>query len=330
MDAPATATPYRVHSKVLFALYAIIPAVALLVIADTVWFDQGLKRHHLPSQPDEWAFWTVIFSMPHIVASVMMMADPEYLHAYGRRMVRPVVGIIAFAIGAPFLLGTQAFFLIFAFYTMYHVLGQQFGLTLMMLGRKPDRWFSGWKWISVVASFLIYAAIFAAAFMEREVLGHSLTGWARYAAAALLVLATALAWRLSRESRTTIGRWYLWANVAMLGVCYWLWRMEYSLFVIVIPRIIHDVTAYAVYTVHDQNRNAISPKNWFYRATAFTRVPPLILCPVLSIFVAYVALRNHLFFTSTLIYSLGLFHYYIEGFIWKRDSAHRQHVSFAV
>src|SRR5690606_2243514 len=63
----------------LLALYAVIPLSLLLVISDAWLFDGHVIYQHIPTQPEDWPFWTVIFGLPHIIASLITMADREYL-----------------------------------------------------------------------------------------------------------------------------------------------------------------------------------------------------------------------------------------------------------
>jgi hypothetical protein len=150
-----------------------------------------------------------------------------------------------------------------------------------------------------------------------------------YVAGALSAVLVFLGVYVHRQSRTRIGRWYMWANVAMLGSIFWVNELGYTLFVIFIPRIIHDITAFSVYITHDTNRNRGEPRNAVYRVARFTRLPPLVLLPLLSIGIAYVLTINERYALAAIVISTITFlHYYFEGFIWRGPNPHRQHCSF--
>lgn len=106
-------------------------------------------------------------------------------------------------------------------------------------------------------------------------------------------------------------------------------EVGYSLFVILIPRVIHDVTAYIVYITHDRNRNKHEPVNSIYRLTSFTRLSPVILLPLLSIGFAFVLTSYRQYaLISILILTMSFLHYYFEGFIWRGANPHRRYVNF--
>ncbi|WVM89040.1 hypothetical protein UMZ34_24770 [Halopseudomonas pachastrellae] len=64
-----------------------------------------------------------------------------------------------------------------------------------------------------------------------------------------------LTWQLARLTEGRLGRAYLWANALLLLSALVIDRLGYTLFVILMPRLIHDLTAYSVYVTHDRNRN---------------------------------------------------------------------------
>ena len=116
-----------------------------------------------------------------------------------------------------------------------------------------------------------------------------------------------------------------------MGVtAYFFLQVEYVFFAFFSLRFVHDVTAFTFYIVHDSNRNATSFQNSFYALFKKSRLPFLILVPVVSIGLALL-LRIYVGDTITAIAifaTLGFIHYLVEGVIWKRHSIHREHISF--
>lgn len=131
-----------------------------------------------------------------------------------------------------------------------------------------------------------------------------------------------------KAAKNRLGIWYLWSNVAMVFACFIAVWFNYYAFVIVIPRVIHDITAFIVYATHDNNRNKDKPVNIFYRLTAFTRLPPWILCPIIAIAIAYPMVHFKSQILTFIVFTLIYFHYYFENIIWRGNSLHRQQVSF--
>jgi uncharacterized membrane protein YiaA len=194
----------------------------------------------------------------------------------------------------------------------------------------PTRAFKAWKWTALVSGVAIYLALFRELGLGQIWLGAIyLDEFLHYMAGVLSAVLIVLAVFVQRQSRTRIGRWYMWANVAMICSIFWVNELGYTLFVILVPRVIHDVTAFSVYITHDTNRNRGEPKNAVYRATRFTRLPPVILLPLLSIGLAYGLTVNEQYpLALILITTMNFLHYYFEGFIWRGPNPHRQHCSF--
>lgn len=330
----AIAVPvHQVDCRWLLALYAIIPACLGLVLLDALILGGQGVAQYLPADPMELPLWTVLFGLPHIIASLVTMADREYLQHYRRSLLWPLLLFAAIStagILGPQPYGGQALFLFLAFYTIYHVLAQQLGLTLMMMGTPPSAVFKAWKWLAIVAGTLIYVTLYGASYLGYEAVnGISYYQLLNWAAALLCAGVLVLAFGLSARSRTRVGRWYLWGNVAMILSALLINELGYTLFVILIPRVIHDVTAYMIYISHDSNRNRERPVNFVYRALQFTRLPPGVLLPVVSVAVAFVLSSYQAIpLVSVIVLTVGFLHYYFEGFIWRGPNPHRQHLVF--
>ena len=317
----------------LLAIYAVIPLSVLLVVTDA-WLFEGLAIYpRIPTQPEDWPFWTVIFGLPHIIASLITMADREYLTHYRHTLLWPLLvfaGIATAGYIGPQPLSYNLLFVFLAFYTIYHVLAQQLGLTLMMMGTPPSRTYRLWKWLLIIAGVAIYMNVYGERYLGNIWLGNvslydALTYTAALISAALIVLAI----RLTPTSRYRIGVWYLWGNVALILSTLLIQEVGYSLFVILIPRVIHDVTAYIVYITHDRNRNKHEPINSIYRLTSFTRLSPVILLPLLSIGFAFLLTSYRQYaLISILVLTVSFLHYYFEGFIWRGANPHRRYVNF--
>ena len=142
----------QVDCRWLLALYGVIPLSLSIVAIDTLLLDQALLNAYLPSYPEQWAFWAVIFGLPHIVASLVTMADREYVAHYRHSLTWPLLffaGISVLGVVGPQPVSYQLLLGVIALYTGYHVLAQQLGLTLMMMNTAPSRAFKAWKWIAL-------------------------------------------------------------------------------------------------------------------------------------------------------------------------------------
>lgn len=326
----------RIHTvdcRWLLALYAIIPVSIAAVATDLFWLDGRLLDDVFPSDPNRWAFWTVIFGLPHIIASTLTMADREYLGYYRRRLAVPLLAFTAITTAGylgPQPVSYNLLFVFLAFYTIYHVLAQQLGLTLMMMGIPPSRVFRAWKWLAIFAGFAIYVSVYGQGRFRHINIGSiPLFDLIAYLAGALIALMTALAVELTKHARYPIGKWYLWGNVAMLVSVFLINEIGYTVFVIMIPRIIHDLTAFSVYITHDRNRNKAGPRNLLYRLTHLVPLPAILVLPLVSIAIAYplTVNRDHTAIGIAVL-TVSFLHYYFEGFIWRGDTPHKQHLGF--
>lgn len=321
-----------VDCRWLLALYAVIPLTLAFVVTDILLLD-GQLFHSMPADPARWAFWTVVFGLPHIIASLITMADRDYLSHYRKSLLWPLLffaGISFAGVFGPQPLSYDLLFILLAFYTIYHVLAQQLGLTLMMMGIAPSTCYRWWKWLSILAGTAVYMMVFGAHLLRGVYLGpFALESVLTLVSGLLCIAVVALALRLMDSSKNTLGLWYMWGNVALVVSAFFVNELGYTLFVILMPRIVHDITAYMVYVTHDTNRNKAKPVNWVYRATHFTRLPPVLLLPLLSIGLAY-ALTSYQKYAmiSAVVITVSLLHYYFEGFIWRGPNPHRAHLVF--
>lgn len=320
-----------VSKKLLLSIYLIIPVVLGVVLVDFLLLENWIQGA-LPLTPDQWAFWTVFFGMPHIVASMLTITDKEYLKHYNRKIWLPLIIFSLAVIAIPNVVGQQGFLVIFASYTIYHVLAQQFGIASMMLKRRPDRVTALFKWSSVIAAIFLYALAFGKDFLSNQnVLGINAIHIINAIVSICLSTSFVVALKMIRDTKqqdNQIGQWYLWSNVIMLVTCYFCALSSYPAFVVIIPRVIHDVTAFIVYSVHDQNRNKAGSSNFVYNVFTPTKIPVLVLSPLISIIFAYFALRGDQMMVLFAIYVISFFHYHMESFIWKGDSLHRHYVPF--
>ena len=323
----------RLDVRMLLALYVLLPFSVFLVIFDQLIWHQLLQQRILPANPEQWPYWSLVFGLPHIVASLITLADREYLIYYRRRLAAPLFWISVFV--ASGILGPQPassliLYSVLAIYTIYHVLAQQLGLSAMLMGRKPNQLFRWWKWIAIFSGVAIYIDLYGSPYF------HSVESSRGYGslilpgmALILCVAQLAISFRLVMDCKSALARWYLMANSLMLMLLFVFNTLGYSILVILIPRVIHDLTAYFVYVTHDINRNRSVAKNYFYRLPFFRIAPLLVVLPVASLSIAYLlSISQDYELIGALILVLYFLHYYCEGIIWRGGSPHRRSMEF--
>ena len=349
-----------VNSQWLLFLYGAIPLCFVFVLLDKLLWGNQWRDQLLPTNPAEILFWSVIFNFPHIVSSMVTMVDHEYWQFYRKRVLRAIMiivsGLVIINYVVPLTLPAMvaeniflAYFLFFSAYTVWHVLSQQFGIGMMLMRARPDQQYQTWRWLSTIAATTLYFMVFGKYFLrDLSFFNIGAEQWMKGIALVFIVLSTLTGAALVSRSQRRLGSFYCLGNLAILPATFCLLQMGYDIFVIAVPRFLHDLTAFMIYSVHDQNRNLEEKKNRIYRMLSFIPLSPLILCPILALVLANsiecgsvlldspftplestAALNYRMGLWMQISLTIGFLHYYIEGFVWKRDSLHRHSVSFS-
>lgn len=329
-----------VSFRFLLSLYAIVPFCLLVQTLDRFGFHSAL-RDMLPSSPSHFLLFQVLFGTPHIIASSLLLAShKDYLAAFKTKLIGMTVFIIVFfGIGSLFI-PYRVLYVITACWTVYHVLKQQHGVAKAVC-RLPAWAFYLQLWLSVSAGILTYLGIFL-----KNSLTEDQAGWIMQLSVALVaaLLVSSVLCRKYVPSR--FGQWFLWANTLLVVGSWYAYAEQYYFLAILMPRLVHDITAYSFYVSHDVNRHGRQPEPGLYRLAAACRLPVAAVLPLLS-FAATFFLQAYgddlvnwvartLFSTEVykavslgLIGYLALMHYYSEAFVWSAGSPLRRYISFA-
>ncbi len=364
-----------VNSRWLLTLYAVIPFCFIFVLLDALLWGHQWRDRILPNDPAQLILWSIVFNFPHIVSSMVTMADREYWQFYRKRVINALAVIISaitvinfvVPLTLPAVLAENIYLLFFVFfsaYTVWHVLSQQYGIGMMLMRTTPSRNYQLWRWCSTIAATTLYFMVFGKYFLRSASLFDiAVEQWLQGLALVFVLLSTILGLAIVKGSQRRLGTFYCLGNLAILPGAFCLLLLGYDMFVIVVPRFLHDLTAFMIYSVHDQNRNLEEKKNWVYRTLGFIPIAPLLLCPILAVVLANSIECGSLLLDSLLgvvnsvpdkcvldpfaplestsnlnlrtglwvqiSMAIGFLHYYIEGFVWKRDSLHRHSVAFS-
>ncbi|MBL6986200.1 MAG: hypothetical protein ISR72_03980 [Methylobacter sp.] len=326
--------------RLLLGLYAIIPLCLLLQLFDG-WFWNGALQQNLPTSPKQFLLFQILFGTPHIVASsILLVSNTEYLKLYKLKIILMTAAIVMiFGVGSLFI-PYKALYLIAASWTVYHVLKQQIGVG-RGLCRLPDWAFYLLLWLSVAAGIFVYIGIFL-----KNSLDMQQVEWIKLVAGGLCVGMICSALLCQRYATTATGKWFLWSNVLLVLSSFYLFVQQYYFLAILVPRLVHDATAYVFYVVHDYNKHRRQPQNFMYRYAARFHLPIFIVLPICSFLLAFVLQRygdstlnavTELFFgveirkaiSVGLLGYLALMHYYTEAFTWKQGSPYRRFIAFS-
>lgn len=329
-----------VSFRLLLGLYAIIPVCLVLQLVDA-WFWQGFLKVNLPSNPTHFLLFQILFGTPHIVASALLLvSNTDYVKLYQHRLIMMTVAIIlVFGIGSLFI-PYRVFYVLVAAWTVFHVLKQQHGIGRGVC-RLPAWAFYGLLWLSVAAGLSIYMGIFL-----KNSLDIQQMLWLKQLAGSLCVLLFISTLYIQRTIPTVFGKCFLWANIFLVISSFYFFVQQYYFLAILVPRLVHDVTAYIFYVTHDYNKHHKNPQNFMYRWAASCRLPIFLVLPLYSFALAFMLqaygdsivsmLSVYLFdveikkaITLGLLGYLALMHYYTEAFTWKQESPYRRFIGFS-
>ncbi len=328
-----------VSFRVILALYSIIPICLLLQVLDISAWNHYLKTN-LPTSPSHFILFQILFGTPHIIASaILITTNMDYFKHFRKNVILMSAALaVIFGIGSLFI-PYRALYIMVASWTVYHVLKQQHGIARGVC-RLPTIHYNLLLWVSVTAGIFIYIGIF---------LNQSLTEvqavWISRISGILCFLLICITVLSHRKILSGFGQLFMWANSILVITSFYLYLQEYYFLAILVPRLVHDTTAYLFYVTHDYNRHHGSPQNFIYRYTSRLNIPIVIVLPVISFALAFLlqAYGNELFrhvtgilfgyeiynfVTLGVIGYLALMHYFTEAFTWKKDSPYRKHIGF--
>lgn len=318
----------KVSARLLCSYYIICPLCLVIVLADVSVFN-GQVRNALPSSPFAILWFSVFFSLPHVIASNLTFLDREYLRSYRNNLLLAVAISIGFVFFLPAAFGPVVFLYLYSFWTALHVHMQQLGINKAYLKGGTPVTFRIWRDMGALAYALAYFDFLEAEGMAPDAL---FSPFVEGLAPLFAVVTTMLAAYIVFKAPPGTGRLYTFCNQAYLFTALWTWHLGYGFFAILIPRVLHDVTAFTFYIAHDSNRNAGEVKQFTYRLLKATGIPVAVLCPLVAVSAGLVFLPG----INTHFYSFGIFektalalavmHYVTEFSIWKSGSLHRQHI----
>lgn len=329
-----------VSFKFLLSLYAIVPLCVLAQLVDRFGFDFAL-REMLPSSPSHFLLFQILFGTPHIIASNLLLGSHrDYLAVFKNKIIAMTIFIIAFfGIGSLFI-PYKVLYLITACWTVYHVLKQQHGVAKAVC-RLPNCAFYWQLWLSIGAGIFIYIGIFL-----KDSLTVDQAEWV-FRIASMLTVALLLSTLISQSLVSNrFGQWFLWANTLLVVSSWYLYGQQYYFLAILMPRLVHDITAYCFYVCHDVNRHGKQAQHALYRLARVCGLPAAVVLPLLSFLLTYLLqaygddgvnfIMKTLFATEIykavtlgLLGYLALMHYYTEAFVWSAGSPLRRYISFA-
>jgi len=327
----------RISFKLLVAPYLIILFSVVVILLDLFVLGRPLTEY-LPNHPNQIFWWTLIFGLPHILLSIFLQFNKEYIAAYKKRYIFSfvfflVLSFLVYSLALPDSHLGSVLIVIFQIfyigYTMYHVLLQQFGINLAIGKMKPTIMYNLWKFLGVASVVILFSVglfgtLLQILFNKLLVSTINITPYISILSLFLLALFMALGLSIFKSSSSKKFRFFVICNLLLITSTVLLFFTPYIIFSFIIPRVIHDITAFSVYLTHDSNNRS----NILYSSLVTVGLPYLLVGPILAFLLSSLTHLPSLEFLSFLVIAITLFHYYIEGFVWKSDSPHRKYISF--
>lgn len=312
--------PIALSFKALAGVYLILPAMALLALADVFLFNRTIQSF-MPTDLSGFLWYVILFNLPHIIASYFSFADTEYLAHY-RTQILTRLPLVLLAFVLLIIFAPTLSWLALVAYTFYHMVSQQAGIGYLY-GGKPHRLHMTWKWVAIVITTLAYLNSVQPSFLENFV-SESILFWTLVVGHVVFL---ALSIPIARSLKLGKGSAYFVLTVTAILEGYLLILVGYPILSLFLWRFMHDVTAMIIYATHDHNRAAVSNKNLAYRFIPRALVPIAFLVPLLAIAVA-LPISFTLYNASLMFGTLILVaHCYLESFIWKNGTPHRKHLA---
>lgn len=299
-----------------------LPSFIFLVIAlsDVLFFEKHLLSY-LPTTSKDLFLYYILFEFPHIIASFFMFCEKEYRAVYKDILYKKLIAI--FILGILLLLVSQStFYVIMIGYTLYHVVKQQFGIAK----------FYGPAESSLLTILLtLFVGVGSLAFISTAL---PVEANIIHAAATLGMLGVFAFFIFGKEEKKNV---YLTFFMLSFGSSALLFGLGYTLLGLLSMRIVHDITAFIFYGVHNHNRKK-DGNNPLFSLPLLRLLSPLVLTIlfafIFNLFYMVIArsvvdIPTASFILIGFYYMTSIMHYFIEGRIWKKGSLARNYIQVA-
>lgn len=304
-----------VSFRALILPYLVVPISVFFLLWD-YFFNSGKITGYLPATPESLLPFAIFFGYPHIFASLIVLTTRDYFD----RLQIPLTGCVFLALILAFLtpmvLGTKVLASIFFAATIYHVIAQQAGI--VKIGLHADvigmRLWSIWKWSCIAMGFLAVGVVYLD------------LPWSLLVAMAIPIVACGLV--LLKFAKNTMASIYLFANICLLGAVGFAAILHSPFFIVLMPRVVHDINAFTIYAAHDVARSRLAKPGPLFLAKMPEGSYALFLTPFLGLILA---LPFSYFLAKPMVeifaIAFAFLHYLVEHFVWRRESPLRQYLA---
>tara|TARA_B100001971_G_scaffold84647_1_gene78241 strand:+ start:351089 stop:352015 length:927 start_codon:yes stop_codon:yes gene_type:complete len=306
----------KVSRNLLQNFYLILPLSLLVVLIDILFLDHQLQSF-LPNTPNKFFLFTLFFVLPHIVASLITFGEKEYVVHYKKQLSYSLIFSLIVTLIFVYITPQKAYLAIFGIITLFHVIGQQFGLN-SGFAQVRGKIFLWWKYIGFTSALFSSTLLY---FPQTS----SLNLYYSFIAINIffLIFFLFLTVKCIKLSTNDFGKRYFIANFLLLLFTFVFVLLKYPFFAILGPRFVHDTTAFTFYAVHNFNRSTVSRNKVL---NPITKMNFSILLTFLSAIIIALFVKDLNYFG--LITFLTILHYCVESFMWKGKTLHKEFIRF--
>jgi hypothetical protein len=313
LDSTLNNKSVLISKKSLLWPYLVVPLVIVLILLDYLFLSKRLQTLLLV-QPVLVLFASVLFGLPHIVASLFAYADKNYRAFYRNDFKFVLPASLVVAILTVGVLPELAAYALYTVLTLVHTIGQQAGLSRVGI-RVSNQKYLVWRWSSTLTACCTVLSLAQMGSLKMSLL---------VIAVIALTVSSYCAIRIIAEAGGAANANYLLATQAMLVTSFTCFVTGYALLGVLIPRIVHDCTAFILYIGHDSSHTLKSKNNLIYAKFNIKGQNVFWFLPLISIILAI-----FLNIVEFLMITVTYFHYFMEKTAWSRGSIHRSIIKFS-
>lgn len=303
---------YKIKYKHILFPYSVIIITLILTFLDQIFFNSSIKNY-LPTMPEDLLIYALFMGYPHIFASFFSLFDKEYYKEYKNKLNYGIPLVLIFTISMMFL-KYEYTMLILIIITSYHIVRQYIGINKILFKTKI-KYVEFWTWLNIILVSIYYIL---SGYEANFKFSFNLSTIGLF----FVILFILFGIYYLIKIKNIKAKILFLLNIVALLVSVYFFYTGYIFFAILIPRFIHDVTAFIFYINHDSNRKKLSNSNILYKYVKNNIFYISFFLILISVILNYI----FTFIEYVLIFLLFInyLHYYIESFIWKNNTIHRK------
>ena len=311
----------KINQKHIFYIYLLSLIPIFIFIFDFFYLNK--LNEFFKNQPYYFILYIYLFDFPHIIGSFLSYFDKDYIKEYKNKILKYFLIFVGIFFFFKFFLNEELLFVFFGFYTMYHVIGQEIGIT-KLFGNKIDFFDEVLKYLIMFITGYIFCQIY----LNIKNIEFNIININFYVFLAIVIVLLIVFLKHLFISKKSFH--YL-MYCLILFICSVFYYFEYYFLTILTLRIIHDISAFYFYSIHNYNRKKESKKNVIFNFILFRSINPILLTIIIPISINYfyfIILEINFSIIFFIYLSMEFIHYNMEKLFWRRNKIGRRNIPF--